>query len=86
MSFTIQPVPCFVYVLPNGTEASIFSAAVAGAKKVRKGWTWGVTKPNGSYTQGLGRPPAKTMEDAVAQAKKFAEATGATYVPPEVDE
>ena len=76
MSGTIQVKPARHYrhkVL--GTRVSIFSSGIdyQNYELVTAGYTWGITDHTGSYTEGLGRVPAKTLQEAEETARKVAE-------------
>jgi len=72
---------------PTGRTASIYGSAPWRSDAEAKEWaievsgfTWEHVDFSGRTTVGLGRVPAKTYEDAVSQAKRFCEATGAQLI------
>ena len=82
---TIQVIP---YVCrrhkETGSKISKFSVLPYGSaddwETVSNGYTWGVTDRQGGYTEGLCRPPAATIEEAIEVAEKMAKLTGATVL------
>ena len=64
----------------TGATASLYGACPAGYVVREGGYTWEVTKANGSVTVGLGRVPAKTEEEALEIANQVAARTGAEVV------
>ena len=76
----ISVVPFYVYVHTSGRQASIWGACPWTSEAERqewaeecRGWTWRVVGNDGSVTEGLSRPPAKTWEEADKTARKFVE-------------
>jgi len=67
----------FLFCPETGAEASFYGACPPGYEVRTKGWTWEVTRHDGSVTVGLCRVPAKTKEEALEIAVKAAERTGA---------
>jgi len=79
----IEIIPAYVLRdTATGDRMSPFSALRAGQKveRVQTGYTLGITDHNGSYTEGCGRPPWPTAEEAKEFARTMAEKTGATLV------
>jgi len=70
----------------TGAEASVYGAAPYWGSDpgawgiVTTGYTWEHVSATGNVTVGLCRVPAKTYEEAVDVAEKFAEATGANFI------
>lgn len=84
---TIKIIPYKVWTHVSGKKASIYGAAPWGFgpnpgtwEVVTNGFTWEKVSNNGNTTIGLRRVPAKTYEEAVEIAEKFAAATGAEFI------
>lgn len=71
---TIEVIPHFVGVMPDGRKVSPFSAGVHHVEKTGK-WTWGVTDHNGNYTTGMSRQPVESREEAIRIAHEVAAKT-----------
>ena len=82
MVHTIRVIPHQHLVMPNGEKHSIYSATAStpGATVRQAGYTWEITSPDGSVTQGMSSKPADTYEEAAEIAVGYAEATGATFL------
>lgn len=65
----------------TGEITSLYSAVLGDNwEVVDHGWTWGVTDFNGSYTEGLGRRPVATREEAEEVADNLVANCGYTRV------
>lgn len=80
MKKRIEVIPYRVWIRDDGKRASIYGAAPWRSKEEKARWTMetrGYTwKDNHTNTTGLGRVPAKTLEDAQEIADKFNAACG----------
>lgn len=71
---TIEVIPHFIGVMPDGRKVSPFSAGIHHVEKTGK-WTWGVTDHNGNYTTGMSRQPVESKEEAIRIAHEVAAKT-----------
>lgn len=86
MSGTIEIIPAKVREhRQSGDRISIFSVTPYGTaddwQTVVTGWTLGITDHRGAYTQGIGRKPFTTAEEAREHAHRLAAIRGATVLP-----
>jgi hypothetical protein len=86
---TIQVVPARVRQNRlTGAKITMFSTLPYGSAEdwlvVEQGYTWEIVDFRGCLTVGMGRKPAKTIEEAEAQAVGAGKAMGYTVLEPRV--
>ena len=78
---TVKVIPYRKWVSPEGRSFSLFSSYVPeGSERVTKGYTWEIVSSRGTLTVGLGRVPAKTIEEANAVAADLVSKCGYTLI------